>query len=324
MWFRNPDDIDWHYYAGAGDSKARRLACGKPFYIKPGARKSPLAGQPTCVKCAVVASRPPRQDQAAPVVEAVEPRTQPLERTQTPRLPVLPHPESPRPRPLAPIQPAPNVAPGVAPGPGSVSPKPSYRWVRENARSIWHYLASADAPGPICGVVGAFGESRYNLPAKTERCLRCGQEAARITKERVLNKRGAGAPAPPKPGPIARLSGNQAEATLHPQPLPPITPATPADLRLEQLAAAGRRLSHLIEVSPDRPFTQAFAQLPSNDQEIIQEALRQRVWSDLFLSPTAQKAAKAAREANRPPNRAANAAQARNAKRGRPGQKPNP
>jgi hypothetical protein len=70
---------------------------------------------------------------------------------------------------------------------------------------------------------------------------------------------------------------------------------------LERIAAIGRKLSRLVEKNTDRPFGDAIRQLSVEDQEIFEQAVTRREWSELFLSPLAQKVARATRAANRPP-----------------------
>ena len=60
-----------------------------------------------------------------------------------------------------------------------------------------------------------------------------------------------------------------------------------AEYRMEYIAAMAKRLSHVIEMFPQRPFAEAFKQL-TPEQEIYNQAVRRREWSDLSSRPGAE------------------------------------
>jgi hypothetical protein len=86
------------------------------------------------------------------------------------------------------------------------------------------------------------------------------------------------------------------------------------DYRLERIAAVGKQLSHLIEMFPQRPFSEALTRLTADEQEIFRQAVSQREWSDLFLSPLAQKVIQSSRSAAHSPPHAASVADVRRRK----------
>jgi hypothetical protein len=81
--------------------------------------------------------------------------------------------------------------------------------------------------------------------------------------------------------------------------------------RMERIAAVAKKLSHVIEMFPQRPFAEAFKQLTPAEQEVFNQAVFRREWSDLFLSPFAQKVLQESRPAAKAPPHVTSVAAAR-------------
>jgi len=328
MWFRNSNGADWHYSGSSSESNVRRSACGKLLFIRTGTENSPVAGNPACARCAEAADRlSPGAPENSPTANGQATRTRTVAQLGTQQKHSKPVPS----RPHVPAGPQSNsillVPSGAQPAPAAIQLKPCYCWVRENADSTWHYLSATDTPYPVCGAAGTYSEVRYNIPPKIARCHRCTQEAARLTRERDQLKRATKMEAAAlsltvttTPGAKGSLTSKSFLRKPPPNQVPPPKPVAVMRASIERLAAAGRALSKFVEAESDRSFADAFAKLARIDQEIINTAVQQRQWSDLFLSPAAQSAAQLARAENKPPERSARAwaRRKRHAKLGRP------
>jgi hypothetical protein len=86
------------------------------------------------------------------------------------------------------------------------------------------------------------------------------------------------------------------------------------EYRMERIATVAKKLSHVIEMFPQRPFAEALKQLTAAEQEVFHQAVSHREWSDLFLTPLGQKVLLASRPAGAAPTRSQSVAAARRKK----------